>query len=187
VRCGAGKFIVETGCDVCHAQRPVEHTITAVWEEVLSIKNPGVNDNFLTWAARSLQVEQVQTQLRERVGHGLPVLMLFEYPTIRSLAGFLRADKKEEPFAQRIHERTHRRRSRRPVPAFWRPSEVMNPTDTVNECVAVIGMAGRFPGAKTWTSSGGTCATGVESVSFFQDEEVRGRCSRASHPTTARI
>ena len=88
----------------------LEQTIAAVWEEVLSIKNPGVNDNFFDLGGHSLQVVQVQSQLRERVGADLPVLILFEHPTIRSLAGFLRADKKEEPLAQKIHERTQRQK-----------------------------------------------------------------------------
>ena len=26
--------------------------------------------------------------------------------------------------------------------------------------IAIVGMAGRFPGAETWRSSGATCATG---------------------------
>src|SRR6266496_860098 len=88
----------------------LEQTVAAIWEEVLSVKNPGVNDNFFDLGGHSLQVAQVQSRLRERVGADLPVLKLFEYPTIRSLAGFLREDKKEEPFAQKIHERTQRQR-----------------------------------------------------------------------------
>jgi aryl carrier-like protein len=89
----------------------LEQTIAAVWEEVLSIKNPGVNDNFFDLGGHSFQVVQVQSQLRERMGTDLPVLRLFEHPTIRSLAGFLRAGKKEEPFAQKIHERAQRQKS----------------------------------------------------------------------------
>ena len=89
----------------------LEQTIATVWEEVLSIKSPGVNDNFFDLGGHSLQVVQVQSQLRERVGADLPVLRLFEHPTIRSLAGFLREDLKEEPFAQKIHERTLRQKT----------------------------------------------------------------------------
>jgi acyl carrier protein len=88
----------------------MERTIAAIWEEVLSLKNPGVNDNFFDLGGHSLQVVQVQGQLRERISVDLPVLKLFEYPSIRSLAGFLREDKKEEPFAQKIHERTQRQK-----------------------------------------------------------------------------
>ena len=88
----------------------LEQTLAAIWEEVLSIENPGVNDNFFDLGGHSLQVVRVQTRLRERLGADLPVLKLFEYPTIRSLAGFLHEDKKEGPLAQRIHERTQRQK-----------------------------------------------------------------------------
>jgi len=88
----------------------LEQTIAAIWEEVLSVENPGVNDNFFDLGGHSLQVVRVQTQLRERLGADLPLLKLFEYPTIRSLAGFLREDKKEQPLAQKIHERTQRQK-----------------------------------------------------------------------------
>jgi len=77
---------------------------------VLSVKNPGVNDNFFDLGGHSLQVVQVQTHLRERVGVDLPVLKLFEHPTIRSLAAYLHEDKKEQPFDQKMHERTQRQK-----------------------------------------------------------------------------
>ena len=83
----------------------LEQTIAGVWEEVLSIKNPAVNDNFFDLGGHSPQVVQVQTRLRERMGADLSVLKLFEYPTIRSLAGFLREGKSEQPFARKVQQR----------------------------------------------------------------------------------
>ena len=44
--------------------------------------------------------------------------------------------------------------------------------DGFREEVVIVGMAGRFPGAATSTSSGPTCATGVESIRPFSDEEL---------------
>jgi amino acid adenylation domain-containing protein len=88
----------------------LEQSVTAVWEEVLSVKNPGVNDNFFDLGGNSLQLVQVQIRLRERLGAEVPVLKLFEHPTLRSLAGFLREEKNEDPFAQRIHQRTQRQK-----------------------------------------------------------------------------
>jgi amino acid adenylation domain-containing protein len=88
----------------------LEQTLATIWEEVLSVKNPGVNDNFFDLGGHSLQVVKVQTHLRERIGADLPVLKLFEHPTIRTLAAFLREDKKQEPFVQKIHERTQRQK-----------------------------------------------------------------------------
>ncbi|PYM12137.1 MAG: non-ribosomal peptide synthetase, partial [Verrucomicrobia bacterium] len=92
-------------------QAGLEQTIAAIWEEVLSIKHPGVNDNFFDLGGHSLQVVQIQNKLRERLGAELPVVKLFEYPTVRSLAGYLGEEKKEHPFGQRIHERTQRQKA----------------------------------------------------------------------------
>src|SRR2546428_1647660 len=50
----------------------------------------------------------------------------------------------------------------------------MNHSDTLNESVAVIGMAGRFPRAKNLEEFWHNLRDGTESVSFFKDEELRG-------------
>ena len=89
----------------------LEQTIAAIWEGVLAIKNPDANDNFFDLGGRSLQAVRVQDQLSEAIGMDLPLLKLFEYPTIRSLAGFLEREKKQEPLAQKIQEWTRRRKS----------------------------------------------------------------------------
>ena len=44
--------------------------------------------------------------------------------------------------------------------------------DTI-ESIAIIGMAGRFPGRATWTSSGGTCCAASSRIRVFTDEELR--------------
>jgi len=89
----------------------LEPAIAAIWERVLSIKNPGVDDNFFDLGGHSLQVVQVQNRLRETLGIELPVIKLFEYPSIRSLAGYLGEEKKGNPFAQEIHDRTRRQKA----------------------------------------------------------------------------
>ena len=50
----------------------------------------------------------------------------------------------------------------------------MNLPDTANESVAVIGMAGRFPRAKNLEEFWCNLRDGKESVTFFNDEELRG-------------
>jgi non-ribosomal peptide synthase protein (TIGR01720 family) len=44
--------------------------------------------------------------------------------------------------------------------------------DQVTESIAVIGLAGRFPGAKNVAEFWGNVCDGVESISFFTDEEL---------------
>jgi acyl transferase domain-containing protein len=49
----------------------------------------------------------------------------------------------------------------------------MTPSDPGNETVAVIGMAGRFPGAKNLEEFWHNLREGIESVSFFKDDELQ--------------
>ncbi|HKS35991.1 MAG TPA: amino acid adenylation domain-containing protein [Verrucomicrobiae bacterium] len=89
----------------------VEQAIAAIWREVLSVAKPGANDNFFDLGGHSLHVVRIQTRLREQLGIDIPVVRLFQYPTIRSLARSLSEGKTEAPFARRIHERTQRQRA----------------------------------------------------------------------------
>ena len=49
----------------------------------------------------------------------------------------------------------------------------MNPSESQTESIAIIGLAGRFPGAKNLAEFWRNLHDGVESVSFFQDEELQ--------------
>jgi len=53
----------------------------------------------------------VQNKIREELGIDLPIIKLFEYPTIRSLAGHLGEEERAEPLAHRFQERTQRQRA----------------------------------------------------------------------------
>ena len=46
-------------------------------------------------------------------------------------------------------------------------------TDYQSEAIAVIGMSGRFPGARNVAEFWNNLANGVESISFFSDEDLR--------------
>jgi natural product biosynthesis luciferase-like monooxygenase protein len=87
----------------------LERTIAAIWTEILAVENPGANDNFFDFGGHSLQVVQVQNRLREAIGTDVPVIKLFQYPTIHALARFITEEMKEEPFRKKITERMQRR------------------------------------------------------------------------------
>jgi hypothetical protein len=133
----------------------------------------GVNDNSLT-RRHSLQVVQVQTHLRERVGADLPVLKLFELSHHPVAAAFLARTKRKEPFVQKILERTQRQRSRRRVRSVRRAGEVIETFRNPRTRVWLgHGMAGRFFRApKTYEEFlAATCATGMESRFPFSKTE----------------
>jgi natural product biosynthesis luciferase-like monooxygenase protein len=107
------------------APRPgVEQAVAEVWSKVLNVKNPGADDNFFDLGGHSLRVAQVQAKLREQLGIELPMLALFQYPTIRSLARCIGEKPGEGRLHQEVAQRAQRQRAalpRKPEAAALRP------------------------------------------------------------------
>ncbi len=90
----------------------VEQTLASIWKEILKADQIGADDNFFDFGGHSLQVVQVQNRLRELLQVDVPVIKLFQYPTIRSLAKFIGEQSKEEPSVrQKMDERNRRRQA----------------------------------------------------------------------------
>lgn len=88
----------------------LEQAITAIWKDILSVEHMNPDDNFFDSGGRSFQVVQVKTRLQESLGIELPVIKLFQYPTIRSLADFIGSQNEETDSLQnKIQARTQRR------------------------------------------------------------------------------
>ena len=67
----------------------MEKVIVEVWQEVLQVEKIGVNDHFFDIGGNSLNIVQVNTKLKQVLGKELPLMILFRYTTIRSLAQFI--------------------------------------------------------------------------------------------------
>jgi len=63
-----------------------EKEIVKIWEDLLNIKDIGIDDNFFELGGHSLIAIQFMIQIERANGHGLPLSTLFEYPTVRTLA-----------------------------------------------------------------------------------------------------
>ena len=98
-------------------QGSIEQAIAGIWKDILRADAVGVDDNFFDSGGHSLQVVQVQNRLREAVGVDVPVLKLFQYPTIRTLAAFLaeQSGGGADAFRDRIAERNRLRQAAAPI------------------------------------------------------------------------
>jgi len=95
----------------------VEQRIAKVWQRILGIAEVGVHDNFFELGGDSLTAVQIATQLKKEFGLPVPMVKLFEGPTINSLAQLFDANAGENPaFAQR-QERGARRREKKKMRA----------------------------------------------------------------------
>jgi acyl carrier protein len=82
----------------------LERTIAAIWQEVLGRDKVGINDNFFDLGGHSLLLVKVYGQLRAEAGVEIPLLKLFEYPSVSSLAAFLSGETQEEEPARAVDE-----------------------------------------------------------------------------------
>ncbi|MCB1035721.1 MAG: non-ribosomal peptide synthetase, partial [Acidobacteria bacterium] len=79
---------------------PLEETIATIWRGVLAVERIGVHDNFFDLGGDSLRLMRAYNQIRAAVGREFPLISLFSYPTIESLAEYLsRSGEGAEPAA----------------------------------------------------------------------------------------
>jgi acyl carrier protein len=78
---------------------PVERQLCSIWEEVLGMEHVGVDDDFLQLGGDSMLATRVVARVRDELGLELPLLSLFESPTVRSLAAMLNGEGAPAPEA----------------------------------------------------------------------------------------
>jgi len=67
----------------------IEGVLTSVWSEVLGVERVGRNDNFFDLGGNSLLALQAHGKLTGRLGKEFPILNVFAYTTVSSLASYL--------------------------------------------------------------------------------------------------
>jgi hypothetical protein len=79
----------------------LERSIAEVWQGALGLAEVGVHDSFFELGGHSLLLARVHAELRSRIGGELPLVSLFEHPTISALARCLGGAEPQE--AERPH------------------------------------------------------------------------------------
>jgi acyl-CoA synthetase (AMP-forming)/AMP-acid ligase II/acyl carrier protein len=69
------------------AETEQEVVLEKIWEEVLGITKVGRYDNFFALGGDSLLATQVTARLIKELGFDIPILTIFQYPTLSELAG----------------------------------------------------------------------------------------------------
>lgn len=133
--------------------RRTEKRIMGIWQEVLGRTDFTPVDNFFEKGGNSLLLLSVFNRLKEEFKTEMHVTDLFKYPTVASLTSFLEpVGEKEEPDGP----------------------DILSATDNY-DCtdIAIIGMAGRFPGAEDTDILWKNLCNRHEAVSEFSDEELK--------------
>ncbi len=68
---------------------PLEEQVGTIWREVLHLEQVGIHDNFFSLGGHSLLATQVLSRLREAFRVEVPLRVLFDDPSIATLAKYL--------------------------------------------------------------------------------------------------
>ncbi|HYO73071.1 MAG TPA: amino acid adenylation domain-containing protein, partial [Archangium sp.] len=134
---------------------PLERQLVSIWAQELNVEHVGVDDHFFEkLGGTSLSVIKVAARMREELGREVQVTWLFEHPTISELASRMDSGATPASAPREQHEARTAERSSGP------------------EDIAIIGMSGRFPGARSVEEFWQNLRQGVESISRFSPEEL---------------
>ncbi|MDQ0191714.1 non-ribosomal peptide synthetase/type I polyketide synthase [Paenibacillus wynnii] len=130
----------------------LERALLEAWKEVLNVERLSVRDNFFDVGGNSLGLILINNKLNSLIGRSIPLMQLFQHPTIESLVKSLGV-----PVVQSSEVR---------LPKLSSNSEP-DSTD-----IAVIGMSCKFPGADDLDSFWRNIVSGKESITYFDHEEL---------------
>lgn len=138
-----------------------ERILTTIWQEVLGVEQVGLSENFFDLGGNSLSGLQVIARLRKALQVQLPIVALFEAPTIHAMLEHLQTfipqpAQEEQPSTSPLEQRRNQARKA-----------------CVEHDIAIVAMAGRFPGANDVEQFWQNLRAGVESIASFTDEELQ--------------
>ncbi len=134
-----------------------EQVIMAAWETALGIRPAAISDNFFDLGGHSLLAIQVCRALSQQLGMTLSVIDIFENPTVQTLAAFIDSHS-DDSASDHANE---------PAAAQSSHHQQMD-----NDDIAIIGLAGRFPGADNIDDFWSNIRSGVCSIRELSTEEL---------------
>jgi len=91
-------------------QTPTEETLAGIWSEVLGKARVGVNENFFEAGGHSLLLIRLHRKISARFEIKIPLVALFQYPTISGFAIYLSGQASNEQILDDSRNRGARRR-----------------------------------------------------------------------------
>jgi len=140
----------------------IEKQISDIWREILQLDKVGIDDSFFDLGGTSFDILRITSKLYETFKREIPVISIFQYPTIRSFAEYFNRD----PGAVREHDKK---------------TGLVNRATKKPSGIAVSGMSGRFPGANNLEEFWENLKNGVESIGFFSHRELIDKSSAGNN------
>ncbi len=128
----------------------VEVSIQEIWKDLLGRSKIGVHDNFFDLGGHSLLMIQLKARLEKAFGQEVPIIEMFNLPTISDLAKYITGQKSEI-----LVDKTE--------------SERKGINDSSGD-IAIIGIAMQVPGAKNSDQFWQNLINKTESITFFRED-----------------
>jgi amino acid adenylation domain-containing protein len=129
--------------------RTVEQALVAIWRRLLAVETIDPDDNFFDLGGTSLDVIAAHVAVQDEIDPKIPVVALFAHPSIRALTAYLTNERQGQPAQEGLG----------------------NPSGGP-ETIAIVGMAGRFPGAPSVGAFWTNISQGVDSVTHFDPDSL---------------
>lgn len=145
------------------ARNAAEQRVCEAFARALRIEKVGRNDNFFDLGGDSMRVLQVLADLQRDSARPLSTNLFFRYPTPAAMAAQLAPTGDPAPAA------------------IDRPRTSQAPANTsgLQDAVALIATAGRFPGAADVEQFWDNLVAGRDTISFFDDQTLDAGVSEA--------
>ena len=132
----------------------LEKDIAQIWSDELKISSIGIDDDFFDMGGSSVLAQKVTSLMRQRLSKDVPVSKIYIHPTISELAATLEEGNNENNGKEDFF-------------SFKETNDNITSSD-----IAIIGMAGRFPGSDTIDELWENLRDGKETISLFTKEEL---------------
>ncbi|MBK1439222.1 amino acid adenylation domain-containing protein [Parapedobacter sp. ISTM3] len=129
----------------------IQRHLATIWKDLLNIDRVGIDDNFFELGGNSLLAQKTVVSLMQQHKISLPITKLYQYGTIAGISSYLEGQGEVNP---RIRPDMKARKNKQAEP------------------IAIVGFAGRFPGAKDVWEFWDNLKEGRETIKFFTEDEL---------------
>ncbi|HEX5706557.1 MAG TPA: FkbM family methyltransferase, partial [Pyrinomonadaceae bacterium] len=88
----------------------MERTVARIWQDALRVERVGAHDNFFELGGHSLLMAQVHGRLVAELGRPIPMVEMFQHPTVSALAKHLSQARTEPRSLESVQARAARQR-----------------------------------------------------------------------------
>ncbi|MFF0370065.1 AMP-binding protein [Micromonospora sp. NPDC005087] len=150
---------------------PTERVVHDIWCAVLGRDMVGRTDSFFDVGGQSLLLGQVQQRLAERFGVAVPLLRLFDHPTVAAQARLVDPPAPTTPPTPTPVATASTLPAVPPI-AAGPPAAPVGAREYTGDEIAVVGLAGRFPEAPDVATFWWNLCAGVDAIHDHSDEEL---------------